>query len=104
VTCRPVEHGDAATWTQLRQALWSDAAPGEHAEAIERYFAGTLREPTMVLLAEDFRKRARPWIRGVVAPGICGRVPQRQSRACRGLVRGARGARPRRRKGAYQSG
>ena len=53
VTCRPIENGDAATWTELRQALWPDAVPDEHAEAIARYFAGTLPEPIMVLLAED---------------------------------------------------
>ena len=53
VTCRPVENSDAADWTRLRQALWPDAVPGEHAEAVARYFAGTLREPIMVLLAED---------------------------------------------------
>ena len=53
VTCRPVETGDAAAWAHLRQALWSDAEPGEHADAIARYFAGTLPEPIMVLFAED---------------------------------------------------
>ena len=53
VTCRPVKNVDAAAWTQLRQALWPDAVPGEHAEEVARYFAGTLREPIMVLLAED---------------------------------------------------
>ncbi len=53
VTCRPVENADAAAWTQLRQALWPDAVPGEHADEIARYFRGTLREPIMVLFAED---------------------------------------------------
>ena len=53
VTCRPVEPGDAAVWAALRQALWPDAAPGEHQAEIARYFAGTLREPVMVLLACD---------------------------------------------------
>ena len=58
VACRPVETDDTAAWTELRQALWSDAAPGEHSDAIARYFAGTLREPIMVLIAED--NHARP--------------------------------------------
>ncbi len=53
VTCRPIENGDAAAWTELRQALWPDAVPGEHAEAIARYLAGTLPEPILVLLAKD---------------------------------------------------
>ncbi len=53
VTCRPVKDDDAVAWTRLRQALWPDAVPGEHADAIARYFAGTLREPIMVLFAED---------------------------------------------------
>ena len=58
VTCRAVKNDDAAAWTQLRQALWPDAVPGEHADAIARYFAGSLPEPIMVLLAED--DHARP--------------------------------------------
>ncbi len=57
VTCRPVKEGDAVAWTRLRQALWPDAVPGEHADAIARYFAGTLREPIMVLFAEDGHAR-----------------------------------------------
>ena len=47
VTCCPAETGDAAAWAQLRNAFWSDAAPGEHADALARYFAGTLPEPVM---------------------------------------------------------
>ncbi len=57
VTCRPVKDGDAVAWTHLRQALWPDAVRGEHADVIARYFAGTLREPIMVLFAEDGRAR-----------------------------------------------
>ena len=57
VTYRPVKEGDAVAWTRLRQALWPDAVPGEHADAIARYFAGTLREPIMVLFAEDGHAR-----------------------------------------------
>ncbi len=55
VTCRPVDRGDAAAWVELRLAFWSDAAPGEHAAVVERYFAGTLPEPIMTLLAFDAR-------------------------------------------------
>ncbi len=44
-------------WTRLQQALWPDAVPGEHADEIARYFAGTLREPIMVLFAEDGHAR-----------------------------------------------
>jgi aminoglycoside 6'-N-acetyltransferase I len=36
----------------MREALWP-SAPGEHAEEIDRYFAGNLREPVEVLLAFD---------------------------------------------------
>ncbi len=57
VTCRPVEPRDAVPWTVLRQALWPDGAPGEHAANIARYFAGTLREPVMVLFADDGEAR-----------------------------------------------
>ena len=62
VTCRAVKNDDAAAWTQLRQALWPDAAPGEHADEIARYFAGTLREPIMVLFAEDGHARAMGFV------------------------------------------
>ena len=57
VTCRPVKEDDAVAWTRLRQALWPDAVPGEHADAIARYFAGTLPEPIMVLFAQDGHAR-----------------------------------------------
>ncbi len=53
VTCRPVVHQDGPAWAHLRHALWPDAVSGEHAEVIARYFSGTLKEPIMVLLAED---------------------------------------------------
>jgi aminoglycoside 6'-N-acetyltransferase I len=36
----------------MRQALWP-SEPGRHAQQIERYFAGDLREPLEVLLAFD---------------------------------------------------
>jgi aminoglycoside 6'-N-acetyltransferase I len=49
---RPVESGDASAWEQMRQALWP-AAPGEHAAAVERFFAGSRHEPAEVLVALD---------------------------------------------------
>ncbi len=54
--CRPVGPRDSAVWTALRHALWPDAEPGEHEDAVKRYFAGTLREPIMTILAEDADK------------------------------------------------
>ncbi|MCZ6916426.1 MAG: GNAT family N-acetyltransferase, partial [Gemmatimonadetes bacterium] len=42
--------------------LWPDAEPGEHADAIARYFAGTLREPIMVLFAEDGHARPKGFV------------------------------------------
>lgn len=53
ITCRPVVTDDRPVWAHLRQALWPDAEPGEHGEAIARYFSGTLKEPIMVIVAED---------------------------------------------------
>lgn len=47
-TLRPVLPADAATWQRLREALWEG---DDHAAEIARYFAGTLDEPQVVLLA-----------------------------------------------------
>ena len=49
---RPVDEDDAPNWLRLRCGLW----PGdetEHALNIRRFFDGTLREPTRVLVADD---------------------------------------------------
>lgn len=44
---------DAAAWLHLRVALWPDGSLEEHRHDIERFFAGALRNPVAVLLAED---------------------------------------------------
>src|SRR5688572_9037711 len=49
---RPAQQTDRDSWERMRQALWP-SAPAEHAEEIDRYFAGRLREPVEVLLAFD---------------------------------------------------
>jgi aminoglycoside 6'-N-acetyltransferase I len=41
----------------MRQALWP-SPPGEHASEIERYFNGSRRDPTTVLMAFDDAGRA----------------------------------------------
>ncbi len=53
ITVRPAKPGDAATWLQLRHALWPEDAAAEHREEIDRFFAGDAREPLAVFLAED---------------------------------------------------
>src|SRR3990170_4067889 len=53
ITVRPAKASDAAAWLQLRHALWPERPEGEHREEIDRFFAGALREPLAVLLAED---------------------------------------------------
>src|SRR6266705_2727095 len=53
ITVRTAKTTDAAAWLQLRHALWPERLEAEHREEIERFFAGHLREPLAVLLAED---------------------------------------------------
>jgi len=53
ITVRTAKTTDAAAWLQLRHALWPERLEVEHREEIERLFAGHLREPLAVLLAED---------------------------------------------------
>jgi len=50
---RPATFDDAAAWLRLRMALWPEGAEADHRTEIESYFAGRLREPLAVLLAED---------------------------------------------------
>lgn len=50
---RRVNAGDALAWLRLREALWPEHAPGEHAREIAEYFAGRLHMPLEVLVAEQ---------------------------------------------------
>lgn len=43
---------DAAPWEAMRRQLWPEGSAG-HAEEIAAFFAGRLREPVAVLVAED---------------------------------------------------
>ncbi len=49
---RPVEERDRAAWLRLRSALWPDDEAA-HEREIDRFFAGSLREPDAVLVAEQ---------------------------------------------------
>jgi aminoglycoside 6'-N-acetyltransferase I len=49
---RPVQETDRASWARMRDALWPSPARA-HAEAIDRFLAGTAREPLSVLMAFD---------------------------------------------------
>lgn len=49
---RPARETDRHSWERMREALWP-SLPGRHAQDIERYFAGELREPLEVFLAFD---------------------------------------------------
>lgn len=51
-TTRPARPDDARTWCEMRHALWPEGAAEEHAGEIEDFFAGRLREPLEVLVAE----------------------------------------------------
>ncbi len=58
ITVRPAKPSDAAAWLQLRHALWPKHPEAEHRKEIKRFFAGDLREPLAVLLAENGAGRA----------------------------------------------
>jgi aminoglycoside 6'-N-acetyltransferase I len=49
---QPARKSDKTAWLQMRERLWP-ASSGEHANEVERYFSGDLREPMEVLLAFD---------------------------------------------------
>jgi aminoglycoside 6'-N-acetyltransferase I len=49
---RPATPQDAAAWLRMRDVLWPDET-GSHAQEIQRFFAGKLREPIAVLMAFD---------------------------------------------------
>jgi aminoglycoside 6'-N-acetyltransferase I len=50
VIVRAAAPADSASWLRMRRALW----PGdEHPDEIQGYFAGRLREPLAVLVAEE---------------------------------------------------
>lgn len=44
---------DANAWLTMRRALWPEGSEAEHRAEIERFFAGTLREPLATLIAID---------------------------------------------------
>lgn len=48
---RPVDTSDAGIWLAMRCALWPDHAESWHADEIQQFLAGTLREPLAVLVA-----------------------------------------------------
>jgi aminoglycoside 6'-N-acetyltransferase I len=50
---RPVTPADAAAWSGMRLALWPDEDGAELTDEVHRFFAGSLREPIQVLVAED---------------------------------------------------
>lgn len=52
-TTRAVRPGDSRLWCEMRHALWPEGSAEEHAVEIEDFFAGRLREPLKVLVAEE---------------------------------------------------
>jgi aminoglycoside 6'-N-acetyltransferase I len=50
---RAAHPGDADSWARLRQGLWPSDPPGDLAAEVQDFFAGTLAEPSAVLLAES---------------------------------------------------
>jgi aminoglycoside 6'-N-acetyltransferase I len=52
IRVRHARPNDRAAWLEMRGALWPDGPPAEHASEIDAFFAGELRDPRAVLLAE----------------------------------------------------
>lgn len=52
ITVRRAKPSDAASWLQMRLALWPDGSEAEHRAEMERFFADDAREPLAVLVAE----------------------------------------------------
>ena len=50
---RPVRPGDADAWLRMREALWPSSPPGEHAQEVADYLAGSRRHAAEVLVAVD---------------------------------------------------
>jgi aminoglycoside 6'-N-acetyltransferase I len=60
VEVRPATPADAASWLEMRHALWppeEGEPPGGHAQEIEQYFARELAMPLQVLIAFDGNER-----------------------------------------------
>ena len=55
---REVTHDDKTEWIRMRQALWPEVTPGEHAEEVDKFLAGRLQMPLAVLIALDETERA----------------------------------------------
>jgi aminoglycoside 6'-N-acetyltransferase I len=58
IAVRHITSEDAAAWLAMRRALWPETDDGQHADEIERYFRGDVREPAAVLLVEEADGRA----------------------------------------------
>ena len=56
-TIRPATPADKSSWLRMRRDLWPDS-DRDHAEDIDRFLDGKLREPLEVLLAFDGDGRA----------------------------------------------
>jgi len=53
VRVRATRKEDAPAWLRMRDALWPDFANTWHADEIQQFFAGRLKNPLAVLIAED---------------------------------------------------
>jgi aminoglycoside 6'-N-acetyltransferase I len=52
IEVRPVTREDASAWLAMRCALWPDSSH-DHADEVDRFFAGAVHEPLAVLIALD---------------------------------------------------
>ena len=88
MTIRHVTTADADAWARLREALW----PGDpHLADIAAFFAGTLREPEAVLIAEPGPGQPVAFVELSIRrdlPGIAARVEAFRACAPTGYVEG----------------
>ena len=91
---RHVEQKDLASWLRLRHALWPDTSEQEHRAEIQRFLAGTARDPEAVLVACDEQSGAVIGFSGFVEVGVircfrkdlsAKRVQQSRLFACPGI-------------------
>ena len=58
ISVRAAVPGDASAWVRMREALWPEEGASPHGREVEQFFAGALRLPLEVLIAEDVDGRA----------------------------------------------
>jgi aminoglycoside 6'-N-acetyltransferase I len=77
ISVRPATERDDATWLELRRALWPEYDVPYHESEIARFFAGELKMPLAVLIAEDSAGSALGFVELSIRPYAEGCVTDR---------------------------